>query len=74
MVKWWANGSFAVHQDMQSQSCVLMLLGSCAIYNTNQKQKLNTTSSAEAKLVAVSDSMPQTLWTSYFENPKALSH
>ena len=61
VIKWWADGAFAVHSDTQSQSCVVMLLGKGVIYNSSQKQKLNTTSSTVAELVAARDSMPQIL-------------
>ena len=66
VVKWWADGAFAVHPDMKSHSGVVMSLGMGAIYNSSRKQKLNTTSSTESELVAASDSMPQILWTMYF--------
>eukprot|EP00978_Attheya_sp_CCMP212_P030962 scaffold115598_cov36-Attheya_sp.AAC.4 len=41
-------------------------LGKGSIYNTSTRQKLNTKSSTEAKLVGVSDAMSQILWTRYF--------
>ena len=66
VVKWWVDGSFAVHPDMRSHTGVIMSLGKGAQHASSTKQKLNTTSSTEAELVAVSDSMPQVLWTGYF--------
>ena len=65
---WSVDASFAVHNDMKSHTGgVLTLgLGSGALIAMSTKQKLNTTSSTEAELVAVSDSMPFNLWIKYF--------
>jgi hypothetical protein len=65
-IKWWVDGSFAVHPDMKSHTGAMMSLGKGAAYSTSTRQKLNTTSSTEAELVAVADVMPQVLWTRYF--------
>ena len=35
-------------------------------YSTSSKQKLNTTSSTEAEIVAIDDSMAHLLWTRHF--------
>jgi hypothetical protein len=43
-----------------------MSLGSGGIYNMSRRQKLNTTSSTEAELVAADDIMPQMIWTRNF--------
>jgi hypothetical protein len=37
-----------------------------SIHNIARKQKLNTTSSTEAEVVASDDAMPQMIWTRYF--------
>ena len=66
VVKWWVDGSFAVHHDMKSHTGGVMSLGKGAIYGTSTRQKLNTTSSTESELVAVNDVLPQILWTRYF--------
>jgi hypothetical protein len=66
VIKWWADGSFAVHPDMRSHTGGAMSLGKGAVYGTSTRQKLNTNSSTEAELVAASDIMPQLLWTRYF--------
>ena len=43
-----------------------MSLGNGAMIGMSTKQKLNTTSSTEAELVGVSDSMPFNMWCTYF--------
>jgi len=66
IIKWWADGSFAVHPNMRSHTGGTMTLGKGSIYSTSTKQKLNTKSSTEAELVAANDVLPQLLWTQYF--------
>ncbi len=66
VVKWWVDGSFAVHPDMRSHTGATMSLGKGSMYATSVRQKLNTKSSTEAELVAVDDVMPQVMWTRYF--------
>ena len=43
-----------------------MTLGAGAIYATSTRQKLNTRSLTESKLVGIHDVMPQILWIRYF--------
>ncbi len=66
VIKWWVDASFAVHPDMKSHTGGAMSLGNDVVYGTLMRQKLNTKSSTEAKLVGVNDVMPQILWTQYF--------
>jgi hypothetical protein len=66
IIKWWVDGSFAVHPDMKSHTGATMSLGKGSVYATSVRQKLNTKSSTEAELVAVDDAMPQVMWTRYF--------
>jgi hypothetical protein len=66
IIKWWVDASFAVHPDMKSHTGGAMTLSKGALYGTLTRQKLNTKSSTEAKLVGVNDVMPQILWTPYF--------
>ena len=66
VAKWWVDGAFAIHEDMRSQTGVVMSMGQGEIYNSSTRQKLNTKSSTEAELVAANNTMPQILWTSYF--------
>ena len=48
---WWVDASFAAHPDMTSHTGGMMTLG--------QRQKINTKSTTETKLVRVDDVMPQ---------------
>ena len=65
IVNWWADASYAVHPDMRSHTGGVLTLGKGAIYATSW-QKLNTSCSTEAEIVAVSDIMPQVILTRYF--------
>ena len=48
IIKWWVDGSYAVHGDYKSHTGGTMSMGTGALYSTSKKQKLNTTSSTEA--------------------------
>ena len=63
---WSVNASFAVHNDMKSHTGGVITLGSGALIVMPTKKKLNTTSSTEAELVGVSDSLPFNLWAAHF--------
>ena len=52
--------------NMRSHTGVVLTLGGGAVYGSYTKQKLNTRSSTEAKLVGVNDALPQVLWTRQF--------
>jgi hypothetical protein len=66
IIKWWANGSHGVHFDMRGHNGGMASLGEGALMSTSTRQKLNTRSSNETKLVAADDMMPQIMWTNYF--------
>ena len=66
IVKWWVDGSYAVHEDCKSQTGGTMSMGKGSVFSSSQKQKINTKSSTETELVAADDMMPQILWTTYF--------
>ena len=66
VVKWWADSSFAVHENMRSHSGGFGTLGKGAFYANSSTQKLNTTSSTESEVVAASEMVPQALWTKSF--------
>ena len=66
VIKWWADGAFAVHDDYKSHTGGVMMLGKGAVYSTSTKQKINTKSSTEAELVAVDDVIGQVIWTRNF--------
>ena len=66
VIKWWADSSFAVHQDMKSHSGLFGTLGRGAIFARSTTQKLNTTSSTESEVVASSEALVQALFTASF--------
>ena len=66
LVEWFINSSFTVHKDTKGHTGSGVTLGKGAIMSKSTKQKLNTKSSTEAKLVGVDDILPQVLWTNYF--------
>jgi len=43
-----------------------MSMGKEVIYGTSTRQKLTTKSLTEAEIIAVSDVLPQVVWTQYF--------
>ena len=61
------DASFAVHADMKSHTgCAIMMGGVGAIFARSSKQKINTKSSTEAELVAISDSLEKAIWLQNF--------
>jgi hypothetical protein len=66
LTKWWVDGSYAIHPDMRSHTGATMSLGKGSIYSSSLCQKLTTKISTEAEIVAVSDVLPQVIWTQHF--------
>ena len=66
IVKWWVDGSYAIHKDCRSQTGGAMSMGKGSIISNSHKQSLNTKSSTETEVVAVDDRLPQMLWSKYF--------
>jgi hypothetical protein len=58
----WIDAAFAVHQNMRSQTGGAMSLGWGTLHARSSKQKLNTKSSTEAKLVGLSEYIPYNIW------------
>ena len=65
-VQWWVDGAFAVHNDMRSHTGSYMSMGKGMMNGGSTKHKINSTSSTEAELISVHDTMPAILWTQYF--------
>ena len=63
---WFIDGAFAVHPDMKSHTGSYMTFGKGMVNGTSSAQKINTTISTEAEVVAVHDNMSAILWTRYF--------
>jgi hypothetical protein len=66
ILKWWVDGSFAVHPNMRGHTGGGLSMGRGFPITTSSKQKLNTRSSTESELVAVDDCMPAIIWTRRF--------
>lgn len=62
----YCDASFAVHPNMRSHSGAIITVGDTPVFFKSNKQKLNTKSSTEAELVAVSDVLPQAIHTARF--------
>ena len=60
------DASFAIHDDMRSRTGSVTSLGHGAIYCPSTKQKIGTSSSKEAELVGVAESLPKILWCRHF--------
>lgn len=63
---WFIDGAFAVHNDMKSHTGAYMTFGKGMVNGLSSAQKINTTSSTEAEVVAVHENIPSILWTRYF--------
>ena len=66
VVKWWVDGSHAIHPNMRGHSGGCVSLGMGMLITGLSKQKLNMRSSTEMELVTADDFMPQILWTNLF--------
>ena len=62
----FVDASFAVHHDMKSHTGIVLSLGGGTVFSSSKKQSLVTKSSTESELVAVSDAIPQIVWTREF--------
>jgi hypothetical protein len=61
--KWWVNGSHATHPNIRGHTGGCMSFGDGMPIITSTKQKINTQSSIETKLLAADHFMPIILWT-----------
>ena len=66
VLKWMVDASYAVHDDFKSHTGGCLMWGRGSPISMSQKQKLNSRSSTESKLVAVDDLMDKILWTRLF--------
>ena len=62
----YIDASYAVYADKKSRTGCIITLGKGAIYGKSSTQKLNTTSSTEAELVAMTEAGNQVLWIRNF--------
>jgi hypothetical protein len=66
VIKWHVDASFAVHEDFKSHTGATMTLGNGAIMTGSTKQKVNTRSSTETKLVGLDDYIAKVMRTRLF--------
>jgi hypothetical protein len=66
ILKWWVDASFAVHPNMRGHSGGGLSQGRGFSIMSSKRQKLNTRSSTETKIVGAADFMPAICWTRYF--------
>ena len=59
---WFVDGAFAVHHDMRSHTGAYMTFVKGMLDGSAKTQKINTTSSTEAEVVAVYKNMPALMW------------
>jgi ATP-dependent protease HslVU (ClpYQ) peptidase subunit len=62
----YIDASYGVHADLKSHSGSVIGIGKGPIYAKSSTQKLNTKSSSEAELVALSDNTAQVIWVRNF--------
>ena len=53
----YVDASYAVHKDFKSHTGAVISLGQGPVYVKSTKQKINSKSSTEAEIVAVSDAL-----------------
>ena len=58
----YIDASYGTHNDYKSHSGVLIRVGRGPIYCSSSKQKLNSKSSTESEMIAVSDGLNHVLW------------
>ncbi len=65
-IRWYIDGSHQVHKDCQGQTGSLVIFGAGAIASSLNKQKCNTKSSTETKILALHDKLSDEIWMRYF--------
>ena len=62
----WIDATYAIHMNMQGHTGGAMSFGWGVVHSKLKKQKLNTKSSTETEVVAVSDYVPYKIWLIIF--------
>jgi hypothetical protein len=62
VLHWYMDAAFEVHPNMRGHSGGALMLGLGFLISSSGKQKLNTRSSTESKLVGVDDLMSLIVW------------
>jgi hypothetical protein len=60
--KVWVDASHASHTDQRGHTGIVLTLGKSVVYTSSKKQKLNTLSSTESELVALSEAYCAVRW------------
>jgi hypothetical protein len=68
----YIDASFGVHPDKKSHTGVMTTMGRGAFYTKSTGQKINTTSSCEAELVALAKGLQQSIWARAFLSAQGL--
>ena len=68
LLKWWVDRLHAIHPNCRGHSGGCLSLGKGMPIAGSTKQKINTRSLTESKLITVDDFMPMILWTNLFLN------
>jgi hypothetical protein len=66
IVETYIDASYGVHSDFRSHSGMIVSMGGAPIDSKSTKQKINTKSSAEAELIALSDMCSRVIWCRQF--------
>ena len=66
IVHWWVDTSYGVHDDIKGHQCTTLSTVRVCVTRMSKKQKINTTSSTQGKIVGAYDASPQMMWTRYF--------
>ena len=66
VLKWYIDGSFAIHNNMKSHTEITLTMDKGTIYGGSLNHKLNLKISTEAELISVSNGITQVLWMKYF--------
>ena len=58
----WIDGSYSVHENMRGHTGSGMMLGWGLVHTKATKQKLNSKSSTETEVIALSKYVPYKIW------------
>ena len=62
----YLDGAHAVHSDMKGHSGEFVTLGKGAVFSSATKQKYNSISSTETKIITIGEKLPKNIWFRYY--------
>lgn len=62
----WVDATYIVHDNMRSHTDGVFLMGIDTFNEKSTKQKLNSKSSTESKVIGMLDYVPYSIWMGYF--------